>query len=195
MDCSHPGSSVHGILQARILEWVAISFSRGSSPPRNWTRVSCIAGRFFTNWSMREAPPISNGGMGEGLWIIPDQSLGDLRRSQCHTALLKVDLCPSHLPCSLCFFCHDEHPSLKSLPFSNGWLFLLLWTRLKGDPSSLFFYSWQLFQKLRTPQRGFREYGGSEGEESACNAGDQGSTPESGRSPGEGSGYPLQYSC
>ena len=48
MDCSLPGSSVHGILQARILEWVAISSSRGSSWPREWTRVSCSAGRFFT---------------------------------------------------------------------------------------------------------------------------------------------------
>ena len=43
MDCGPPGSSVHGILQARILEWVAISFSRGSSQPRDQTRVSCIS--------------------------------------------------------------------------------------------------------------------------------------------------------
>jgi len=49
MDCSPPGSSIHGILQARILEWVAIPFSRGSSQPRNQTWVSCIAGRFFTS--------------------------------------------------------------------------------------------------------------------------------------------------
>ena len=47
VDCTPPGSSVHGILQARILEWVAISFSRGSSQPRDRTRVSCIAGRRF----------------------------------------------------------------------------------------------------------------------------------------------------
>ena len=46
--CSPPGSSVHGILQARILEWVGISFSRGSSPSRDRTLVSCIPGRFFT---------------------------------------------------------------------------------------------------------------------------------------------------
>ena len=45
MDCSLPGSSVLGILQARILEWVAVPFSRGSSQPRNQTRFSCIAGR------------------------------------------------------------------------------------------------------------------------------------------------------
>ena len=49
MDCSPQGSSVHGILQARILEGVAISFSRGSSRSRNRTHVSCIAGRFFTD--------------------------------------------------------------------------------------------------------------------------------------------------
>ena len=55
MDCSPPGSSVHGILQARILEWVAISFSRGSSWSRDRTQVSHIAGRFFTVWATREA--------------------------------------------------------------------------------------------------------------------------------------------
>ena len=52
--CSWPGSSVHGNLQARILEWVAIFISRGSSWPRDWIRVSCIAGRFFTVWATRE---------------------------------------------------------------------------------------------------------------------------------------------
>ena len=53
-DCNLPGSSVPGILWARILEWVAIPFSRGSSRPRNQTLVSCIAGRFFINCAMRE---------------------------------------------------------------------------------------------------------------------------------------------
>ena len=43
MDCSPPGSSVHGILQARILEWVAVVFSRGPSPPRDQTHVSCVS--------------------------------------------------------------------------------------------------------------------------------------------------------
>ena len=46
--------TVHGIVQARILEWVAIPFSRGSSQPRDRTQVSCIAGRFFTSWATRE---------------------------------------------------------------------------------------------------------------------------------------------
>ena len=54
-DCSLPGSFVHGIFQARVLEWVAISFSRISSRPRDRTQVSCIVGRFFTSWATREA--------------------------------------------------------------------------------------------------------------------------------------------
>ena len=54
MDCGLSGSSVHGVFQARVLEWIAISFSRGSSWPRDWTRVSHIAGRCFTIWVTRE---------------------------------------------------------------------------------------------------------------------------------------------
>ena len=54
VDCSPPGSSAHWIFQARVLEWVAISFSRGSSRPRDWTQVSCIVGRRFTIWATRE---------------------------------------------------------------------------------------------------------------------------------------------
>ena len=57
VDCSLPGSSLHGILQARVLEWVAIAFSRGSSQPRDRTRVSCIAGKRFKLWATREALP------------------------------------------------------------------------------------------------------------------------------------------
>ena len=55
MDCSLPGSSVHGIFQARVLEWVAISFSKGSSQPRDQTQVSRIIGRCFTVRATREA--------------------------------------------------------------------------------------------------------------------------------------------
>ena len=102
MDCSPPGSSVHGdtpgkntgmachaLLQEifptqgwntgilhcrwilyhlshqvspRLLDWVAYPFSRGSSQPRNWTGVSCIAGRFFTSWATRKAPCICRRG-------------------------------------------------------------------------------------------------------------------------------------
>ena len=58
MDSSSPGSAIHGIFQARILEWAAISFSRGSSQPRDRTCVSCIADRHFTVWATRETANI-----------------------------------------------------------------------------------------------------------------------------------------
>ena len=60
MDYSPP-STVCRILQARILEWVAIPFSKGFSWPRVWTRVSCLAGSFFTIWATRDAQRMSNG--------------------------------------------------------------------------------------------------------------------------------------
>ena len=69
MDRSPPDSSVLGILQARILEWVAIPFSQGSSQPRDRTQVSHIAGRFFTVWATRK--PAGSGttqGRGCGEW-------------------------------------------------------------------------------------------------------------------------------
>ena len=101
VDCSSPDSSVHGILQTRTLEWVAIPFSRGSSRPRNQTQISCIAGRFFTVWANKQ-----------------EQQKPDL-----------------------------DFPS------------------------------------------------GSDGNESSCNVWDSSSIPGSGRFPGEGDGYLLQYSC
>ena len=60
IDCSPPGSSVHGITPARLLEWVAISFSRGSSRPRGGTCVSCIGKQILYDWTTREA--LSYGG-------------------------------------------------------------------------------------------------------------------------------------
>ena len=60
MDYSWPGSSVHGIFQARTLDWVAIPFSRLSSQSRDWIQVAFIAGRFLTVWVTREAPMFRN---------------------------------------------------------------------------------------------------------------------------------------
>ena len=71
MDCSPPASFVHGILQARILEQVIIPFSRESSWPRDWTQVSCLAGRFFTIWATREAYHLSMLTFGRGRWNCP----------------------------------------------------------------------------------------------------------------------------
>ena len=67
MDCILPDFSVHGIFQARVLEWVAISFSMGSSWLRDWTQVSCIAGKRFTLWPTRES---KRGYLG-GYWSTP----------------------------------------------------------------------------------------------------------------------------
>ena len=72
MDCSLPGSSVHWISQARIMEWYVISFSRESYRPRDWTQVSCLAGRLFTNWATVGSPlsrPVNleNSAMGTGM--------------------------------------------------------------------------------------------------------------------------------
>ena len=56
MYCSPPGSSVHGIILVRILEWVAVSFSRGSPQPRDWICLSCIGRQILYHWATREAP-------------------------------------------------------------------------------------------------------------------------------------------
>ena len=69
MDGSLPGSSIQCISQARILERVAISFSKGSSPPWDWTRVSCIAGRFFTTESTGKPPTSFNGALLNQTWF------------------------------------------------------------------------------------------------------------------------------
>ena len=119
-DYSPLGSSLHGISQIRILEWVAISFSRGSSWPRDWTQVSsisCIDRWILYQWATREAP-------------------------------------------SSAIFLNNKIVNILVIHFFGG----------RGFPDS------------------------SVGKESACNAGDPGSIPGSGRSTGEGIGYSLQYS-
>ena len=80
IDCSPPGSSIHGILQAKILEWVAISFSRGFSFSRDRTWVSFIAGRFFTIWATRPCRrPCLSVSPGEGSslqWVMSRRAKG-----------------------------------------------------------------------------------------------------------------------
>ena len=68
-DPSLKGSSVHGISQARILEWVAVSSSRGSSWPRDWARASYIAGRLFIVWATKKAPGPHQMETGQDSWI------------------------------------------------------------------------------------------------------------------------------
>ena len=66
-DCGPPGSSVHGILQARILEWVAMPSSRGSSWPRDWTHIFCTADRICTVWVTRVVPVNESSGLNRRL--------------------------------------------------------------------------------------------------------------------------------
>ena len=69
MDCSLPGSSVHRIFQAKVLEWVAISFPRVSSQPRHWTWVSCMVGRCFTVWATRGPQPPGPNAWWSEVWM------------------------------------------------------------------------------------------------------------------------------
>ena len=73
--CNPTDSTVHGILQARILEWVAFPFSRGSSQPRDWTQVSRIAGGFLTNWATKDAQNTPVGSLSLLQGIFPTQEL------------------------------------------------------------------------------------------------------------------------
>ena len=81
VDYSPPGSSIHGILQARILEWVAILFPRGSFWLRNWSPVSCIAGKYFTIWATREA---QNGRGKGGKYTVQHYNSALKQRKACH---------------------------------------------------------------------------------------------------------------
>ena len=107
LDCSPPGSSVHGILQTRILEWVTISFSRGSSWPRDWTRVSCVAGRYYTVWDTREA------------WQSPEP-----------LSIIDLILCWA-LFCIL-YLLHDLHFINKETEADVGWVTSPGWHLLGG---------------------------------------------------------------
>ena len=76
--------AVHGILQARILEWGAFPFSKGFSQPRDWTQVSHMADGFFTSWATREAKNTGAGNLSILQWIFPTQesNWGLLHRRQ-----------------------------------------------------------------------------------------------------------------
>ena len=84
--------TVHGILQARILEWVAFPFSRGSFRPRNWTRVSCIAGGFFTSWATNTEKCLEGCTLDSWQWPLQGVKLNreeDVVRASVHAKLLQ----------------------------------------------------------------------------------------------------------
>ena len=147
MDCSPPGSSVHEILQTRMLQWVAIPFSRVSSSPGDQTWVSSMAGRFFTIWATRED------------------------RAHWAHKFHETDPYPGNVIRDVTAYI-STYLSLPLRSYSS-----------KNWNLSMFYshsiYSDQYLQNYC----------------SYANAGDLGSIPGSGRSPGEGNGNPLQYSC
>ena len=144
MDHSLPGSSIHGILQVRVLEWVAISFSRGSSQPRDWTQISHIAGRLFTIRATREALLILYFPLIKG--ILPPGKLRKKKISFMRTGFLKsvstiVFLeCPAILGLGRLSF--PAPPSFSSSRTTNSpslsYTFSLI---LRGTKSS---YGWDL---------------------------------------------------
>ena len=94
--CDPVDSTVHGILQARVLEWVAFPFSRASSQPRDWTQVFRTAGGFFTSWATRE----------------PQREQSNCRTEQ---QLQNSWVCAhTHTPCSHCFFFRSSHSGAGS---------------------------------------------------------------------------------
>ena len=86
MDCSPPGSSVHGILQARVLEWVAISYSKGSSRLKDWTHVSCISsiGRWILYHHCHLQSPTTDNHVLLQLGQIMDNKIQKDQKSKCH---------------------------------------------------------------------------------------------------------------
>ena len=167
MDYSLPGSSIHEIFQARVLQWVAISFSRESSWPRDRTWVSCSAGRCFTVWATREGSSVNC----PSFWV-----------SQFGCGMFPMETGPQ-----LCLI----RPVEK---IDN--MYTILWQERQSK--RLWELTWvskrKFLKKTVLPSTFCIQIGlpcGSDGKESTCNAGDLGSIPGSGRSPGEGNGNPL----
>ena len=122
VDCSPPGSSVHGVSQARILEWVAISFSRGSSLPRDQSWVFCIASRFF----ITEPPgkPLQLYGMGPkgavAVWHIPIHPclwIASVTASRVHSVVARLG---SSLPWWYAHQCLQEKCLWISFPLAKS---------------------------------------------------------------------------
>ena len=139
MDGSLPGSSFHRIFQARVLEWVAISFSRRSSQPRDWTQVSHIVGRCFTIWATREEPKEVWKSLKEGNLALPlwqeeinrqdgynrEQTLVSYRLTGFVAVLIIWGTnCITSLGLSLFFIYHDVPFIVFEIHDNRGWAFI-----------------------------------------------------------------------
>ena len=187
MDCNLPGSSIHGILQARILGWVAICFSRGSSWSRGWTWISCIMGRLFMAWATRQSTlgKVKNSRKGVTVWSVvkhwgdqPDWSEGPLnvagnRDTSSYSSLKSISNITS-LVIPSCFL----QMELSKHLYKPLWV-PCIWYMSGGSHCII-----------------CEDFlGGSDSKDSSCNAGDSGLIPGLRRFPGEGNSNPLQYSC
>ena len=122
--CSLPGFSIHGILQARILQWVAISFSRGSSPPRDQIHFSCTAGIFFTT----EPPRKSNIAVMDVKSVLPPfsrRSCQDIapppRRPEQASTPASPTRGQTHLTACGTEYTNRAGPTLGPRPLAPGW--------------------------------------------------------------------------
>ena len=119
--CDPMDYTVHGILQARILEWVAYSFSRGSSRPTNQTGVSCIAGGFLTSWATREALICKMGIINRmqlrgGIVSVKGDNLCE-ELNQCLQTIRAVStVLGLGCGCILCLLCHYQPQTYKLCP-------------------------------------------------------------------------------
>ena len=130
MDSSPPGSSVHGIFQARILDWIAISFSKGSSQPRNRSHVSCISGRFFTDWVMGQCEYLDTKTFSVSFWFISMIaqlqkffSLLRLKSIDPSHSLTLVPSCPVKIPGAV-YIIVSSHAFQPPFPLSTTRFFL-----------------------------------------------------------------------
>ena len=144
MNYSPAGFSFHETLQARILEWVAISFSRGSSQPRHWTLGSCIADRFFTIWATRKAPfssvqSLSCVQLFMTSWVAGRQASLSINNSQSLLKFMSIELVmPSnHLILYLpLLFLPSMFPSIRV--FSNESVICIRWPKYEQYEKELY---------------------------------------------------------
>ena len=117
MDCSPPGSSVHVILQVVILEWVTISFSGGSSQPRDQSQDSCFAGRFFTIWATSSVQSLCHVWLFATPWTAARQASLSITNSRSLPKLMSIE---SVMPSKHLILCHpllllpSIFPSIKA---------------------------------------------------------------------------------
>ena len=116
LDCSLPGSSVHGILQARMLECLGISFSRGSSWSRDQTQTSCTVGRFFTVWDTKEA------------YVLPRECRYKLIKMTSTLTRHRLVFINHYYTCEFCFVCIRQWSvRWDAVEQSTDWVKFRIW--------------------------------------------------------------------